>query len=454
MENIFKNKLSNYEETPPDFILENLKSKINETNSSFFNRNKYYIAASVVVVAIISSFILFNNDTKEQVIVNNSDKIAIIEKEQPKAIETNPIIEENIIENNTDNETNLTEVKTINTPIKEKQNSIIYKNINAGNDAVVCGNTYKMAAKNTTSGVWITNANVIISDKNNPNTEIISNITGSAYLIWKEKQEDNYILDTVKITFVNSPKSDIGIEQTNEVCANKNAEINFITDSKYNYTWNDGFKTDLNFRKNLSAGTYTITVSNTTCSSTYNVEITNSGSINVDFNHTELYNAVNIPFYFTNNTTVDLSDNVQTNYIWEFGDGIISNNENPEHTYKDYGTFNVKLLAIADNGCKDSLTLKVKVDEKEVKMPNIFTPNGDGKHDVLILKPKPLTNYYAAVYDRNGREITHWNDPNIGWNGKLKSGDDASEGVYYYIVSGIDTDGKRFNYKSFVHLTR
>jgi len=453
MENIFKNKLSNYEETPPDFILKNIKSEISGVKSNFFIRNKYYIAASVVVVAVISS-LLFNNKVVEQQQINKVDDVAVIEKEQIKSIETNTVVEEVVVENNTNDNPVLVETKRNVVSVSNKQNPIISRKINAGNDIVVCGNTYKMAAKNTGQGKWITDANIIIKDDSDPNTEIISKKSGAVYLIWKEKYVDNYILDTVKITFVNYPKSDIGVEQTNEVCANKNAEINFITDNKYNYTWSDGFETNLNLRKNLSAGAYTVTVSNKQCESVFNVNIENTGSISVDFYHSELYSAVDIPFYFTNNTKSDLKSNVQPNYIWEFGDGTTSTEENPEHTYKKYGDYNIKLIAIADNGCKDSMIVKVKVDEKEVKMPNIFTPNGDGKHDVLILNPKPLTNYYAAVYDRSGREIAHWNDVNIGWNGKLKSGDQAAEGVYYYIVSGIDTEGKRFNYKSFVHLTR
>ena len=455
MENIFKNRLSNYEETPPDFILKNLKNEIRGANSSFIARNKYYIAASIVAVAVISSFVLFNNKSNEkQQIINNTDNIAIVEKEQTKTIDTNPVIEKKITERKTKKEAVSTEKEIINTQKEKTQNIIINKNINAGNDVVVCGNTIKMAPINTENGVWLTNADIIIKDKNNPSTIITSNEEGETYLIWKEKIADNYITDTVKITFVNTPKSDIEIEQTNEVCKNKNAEINFITDNKYNYTWSDGFKTQENYRKNLSAGTYNITVSNASCSNVLSVNITNEANINADFYHTELYSAVNIPFYFTNRTELESDENTHINYTWDFGDGSISNEENPEHTYTQYGDFNIKLIALADNGCKDSLILKVTVNEKEVKMPNIFTPNGDGKHDILILNPKPLTGYYAAVFDRSGREVARWTNVNKGWDGKLKSGDDASVGVYYYIVSGIDADGKKFNYKSFVHLSR
>ena len=214
MENIFKNKLSNYEETPPDFILKNLKNEIRGTNSSFIARNKYYIVASIVAVAVISSFVLFNNKSNEkQQIINNIDNVAIVKKEQTKTIDTNPVIEEKTTERKTKKEAVSTKKEIINTPKEKAQDIIINKNIDAGLDVVVCGNTIKMAPINTENGVWITNADIIIKDKNNPNTVITSKVEGETYLIWKEKIADNYITDTVKITFVNLPKSDIEIEQ-------------------------------------------------------------------------------------------------------------------------------------------------------------------------------------------------------------------------------------------------
>jgi len=459
MENIFKNKLINYEETPPDFILENLKNNISRSNSNFIIRNKYFTAALVMLVAVVSSFLLFNNNTNEnkQYIINKTNNITIIKKQQIKAITNNTIVkgkaniktkkETIVTKNNTTKKINNQKGKT-------QTSDPIIKKISAGKDVVVCGNTFKMSPTNTKNGVWIADANIIIKDKTDPNTTIISKKEGSVHLIWKERIDKNYILDTVKITFINHPKSEIEIEKTNEICANNNAKINFITNNEYNYYWNDGFKSKQNFRNNLSAGKYTITVSNETCSDIFNVNITNKSSINADFYHTELYSAVDIPFYFTNRTKIETNENIHVNYNWNFGDGSTSNEENPEHTYTKYGDYNIELIAKTDNGCKDSVKLKVTIAESEVKMPNIFTPNGDGKHDILILNPKPLTGYYARIFDRSGREIAHWTNVNKGWNGKLKSGDDAAVGVYYYIVSGIDADGKKFNYKSFVHLSR
>lgn len=55
-----------------------------------------------------------------------------------------------------------------------------------------------------------------------------------------------------------------------------------------------------------------------------------------------------------------------TNWVWYFGDSTnnkpnISMLQNPQHKYDKPGTYDVKLIAISEYGCRDSITKKVKV---------------------------------------------------------------------------------------------
>jgi gliding motility-associated-like protein len=43
------------------------------------------------------------------------------------------------------------------------------------------------------------------------------------------------------------------------------------------------------------------------------------------------------------------------NYLWDFGDGTTSTQQNPTHTYTTYGGFNVTLVVTNDLGCTDTL---------------------------------------------------------------------------------------------------
>jgi len=63
-------------------------------------------------------------------------------------------------------------------------------------------------------------------------------------------------------------------------------------------------------------------------------------------------------YTFTNTTTI--SSGTLT-YFWTFGDGGTSTQSNPAHTYSSYGTFNLKMLATSNLGCKDSVGKAVVV---------------------------------------------------------------------------------------------
>jgi gliding motility-associated-like protein len=75
-------------------------------------------------------------------------------------------------------------------------------------------------------------------------------------------------------------------------------------------------------------------------------------------------------------------------------------------------------------------------------LPNIFTPNRDGKNDLY----KPIKIKYVAkvdfkVYNRWGVLVFETTDPNLNWDGKLKgSSSIVPDGVYYYICDVFQQD--------------
>ena len=67
-------------------------------------------------------------------------------------------------------------------------------------------------------------------------------------------------------------------------------------------------------------------------------------------------------------------------------------------------------------------------------LPNVFTPNGDGVHDIYL--SWNLGNYVQKVnmtiYNRYGKEIFKTENPDIEWDGRFND-KLVSTGVYYYI---------------------
>ena len=59
--------------------------------------------------------------------------------------------------------------------------------------------------------------------------------------------------------------------------------------------------------------------------------------------------------------SVSLSGAAITSWLWDFGDGTISNEQNPEHGYNKNGTYNVCLLIDTEDGCSAEYCEKITV---------------------------------------------------------------------------------------------
>lgn len=70
-------------------------------------------------------------------------------------------------------------------------------------------------------------------------------------------------------------------------------------------------------------------------------------------------------------------------------------------------------------------------------LPNIFTPNGDGKNDYFEPFPyKFVEQIDCQIFNRWGNLVFETTDPDIRWDGKdMNSGKHCSEGVYMYVVT-------------------
>lgn len=156
-------------------------------------------------------------------------------------------------------------------------------------------------------------------------------------------------------------------------------------------------------------------------------------------------------------------------YTWEFGDGkdSISHLAIPEpHIYYKPGEYSAKLTIVSTLGCIDSMRLanKIVVDPSELKIPNVFTPDGDGLNDYFAVESKSLRYISVEVFSRSGVKVyaffgegealREWK----GWDGNVNnSSAQATPGVYYYIIHGYGWDDKDYNskdYRGFVYLYR
>lgn len=70
-------------------------------------------------------------------------------------------------------------------------------------------------------------------------------------------------------------------------------------------------------------------------------------------------------------------------------------------------------------------------------IPNIFTPNGDGRNDRWKIEDEEdvcLIAFNAVVFDRWGREVFTTNNPAFEWDGTFPNGSKAVDGTYYRVI--------------------
>lgn len=93
-----------------------------------------------------------------------------------------------------------------------------------------------------------------------------------------------------------------------------------------------------------------------------------------------------------------------------------------------------------DPDCQqDSTEITIAVSESQLLVPNVFTPNGDGKNDEFRVLYRSLKEFHCWVYNRWGKLVYEWTDPAKGWDGTI-NGKPAAEGAYFYVIRALGTD--------------
>lgn len=124
--------------------------------------------------------------------------------------------------------------------------------------------------------------------------------------------------------------------------------------------------------------------------------------------------------------------------------------DSPMHRYEMAGEYLVRLVTVKVNetgNCYDTLYMApgtfINIDTTFIKVPNVFTPNGDGKNDVFVIETTSMRKLNIKIFNRWGGIVHKWDYSNIEssdytiehsvWDGKIGSRM-ASPGVYYYII--------------------
>lgn len=189
----------------------------------------------------------------------------------------------------------------------------------------------------------------------------------------------------------------------------------------------------------------------------YIIELTvvsNNGCFDKDALSFKLSDKPISDFYYSPENVSSLDAVVQCNNTslnaskawWNFGDDNYSQEWEPIYSYDSVGWYNVELIIEDENGCKDSITKELLVENDIIYyFPNSFTPDGDGLNDdfgIQGFKMDKFQEFYFEITNKWGQHIFATNDYKVLWDGKTFDGNDAITGNYIWSIRLKDQLGK------------
>lgn len=133
-------------------------------------------------------------------------------------------------------------------------------------------------------------------------------------------------------------------------------------------------------------------------------------------------------------------------YTWDIYNGseIITTRQDKDIRYTFYSDGFYRVVCKVNNQycITDSLEVAISIGDSFLKVPNVFTPNGDGKNDEFRVAYRSLREFHIWVYNRWGKLIYESTDPARGWDGTI-NGRPAAEGAYFYVIRALGTDADK-----------
>lgn len=284
-----------------------------------------------------------------------------------------------------------------------------------------------------------------------------SNLSSGSYQI--VVQDSNYCKDTIQISVLNIPGPTI-INSTSSPsnCGLSDGliSIDSITGGTgpFSITVNGVNYINTAVIDSLASGNYTISVTdNNGCQLSSNVTVSATGGPNANFDLNPSQGQAPLLVSFSNTST---TPNAQ--FYWNLG---LPNSDTTafqpqSQIYNSEGTYQVTL--IASNGivaCNDTITKVIFVDlDALLIIPNIFSPNGDGANDNFFITSEGMKSLDVTIFNRWGTVMSNFDGIAGSWDGRNGKGELATDGTYFYIVTGSTNDSKPIDVRGYLMLVR
>jgi gliding motility-associated-like protein len=147
-----------------------------------------------------------------------------------------------------------------------------------------------------------------------------------------------------------------------------------------------------------------------------------------------------------------------TSYTWTPASTLsCSNCPNPVATPTVTTTY---CVTTASSGCSDNDCVTVTVEipcntNKDLGVPNAFSPNNDGNNDLFCLQgwSACMDDFSILIYDRWGEKVYEGNEADFCWDGTFR-GKILDPAVFVYFIKATYTTGEKVVKKGNISIIR
>lgn len=296
-----------------------------------------------------------------------------------------------------------------------------------GNTSLCTGSSVEIISTQSEGNVWSndeTTGSIIVTE---------SGVYSTTYT---DLNGCSAVSNEINVNVSDAPAPTVSASGNTAICSGESVDLTASSSETYTWYLNGTVIADANMANLVAteSGSYTVEVTNTdACNGTgmsSPIFITVTETPTADF--TAIIN--NLGVQFLNNSTAANS------YNWNFGDGNVSSENNPSHTYGADGSYTVTLEATNGN-CSDVHTFEVLVTGIEEWMNNNISIYPNPAHDIInVICPKASSLQLLSI---TGQVIAQINNSNT--NEKINV-DAISNGVYFIrVVSNNNVTVLKFN---------
>jgi len=262
----------------------------------------------------------------------------------------------------------------------------------------------------------------------NGNTQVVSPTENTIYSVYALGGNGCKVDDPTSITIQVVPAIESTLKDV-YACAGDSAILDAGSGPNYTYLWSTGATTQT-ISVN-TAGTYSVTISNGTCSKVFSAQLINPAL--PQFTDVAYDNHV-LTLSTTNPTGGPLEYSVDGGVTWQLS--------NIFYNILDNANYNLMVRA-KDAKCGTTLSFFTFV------VINAITPNSDGKNDTVDFTGiSKYNNFAASIFDRYGQEVFKAGKNETSWNGLLKGTLILPTATYWYRVQWENPASKKLEQRS------